>query len=44
MLCCPDCTVQYLGSARAAAGTRAEEFSAYENSFCFFVGENKPWL
>jgi hypothetical protein len=44
MLCCPDCTIQYLASARAPADTREQEIQAYEKSGHFFIGEDKPWL
>jgi hypothetical protein len=43
MLCCADCTVQYLDAGRVL-DSRAQELGAYENSSHFFVGENKPWL
>ncbi len=43
MLCCPDCTIQYIDSAGAPADSREEELRAYEKSTHFFIGEDKPW-
>ncbi len=43
MLCCPDCTVQYLDSTRPPADTPEQELRDYEHSVHFFVGEDKPW-
>jgi len=43
MLCCPSCAIQYLDSARPPVNSREEELRAFEKSFHFFIGEDKPW-
>ena len=43
MLCCPDCTIQYLYSARTPADEREQELRVYEKSTHFFIGEDEPW-
>jgi len=44
ILCCPDCTIQYLHSARAPADPLEQQLRDYEKSTHFFIGEDKPWL
>ena len=43
ILCCPDCTTQYLYSARPPADSGEEELRAYEKNTHLFIGEDKPW-
>ena len=43
LLCCPDCTIQYLDSRLTSDDPRQQELRAYERNFHFFIGENKPW-
>lgn len=44
LLCCPDCTIQYIDSTRVPSDSFEEELLAYEKkSDHFFVGEPKPW-
>jgi hypothetical protein len=43
LLCCPDCTIQYIDSTRPPADFIEQELRAYENSSHFFIGEDKPW-
>jgi hypothetical protein len=45
LLCCPECTNQYIDSTRIPADSFQEELLAYEKkSNHFFIGANKPWL
>ncbi len=44
MLCCPNCTIQYLDSAQSPLDIDGQELRACENSVHLFVGEDKPWL
>ncbi len=44
LLCCPDCTMQYLDAKHPPADTYEEQLRAYEKSTRFFIGEDKPWL
>ena len=44
MLCCPDCAMQYLDSARPPADDREQELRTYEQSVHLFIGDDKPWL
>lgn len=43
MLCCPDCTIQYLDSKPTSDDPHEQELRAYERNLHFFIGENKPW-
>jgi hypothetical protein len=43
LLCCPDCTIQYIDSTRPPADFFEQELRAYENSSHFFIGEDNPW-
>ncbi len=43
MLCCPDCAIQYMDSARPPTNDAEGEMRAYEKRNHFFIGENKPW-
>lgn len=44
LLCCPDCTVQYIDSTHVPSDPLEEELRSYEKkSDRLFVGENKPW-
>ena len=43
MLCCPDCTIQYIHAARPPADIYEQELRAYDNSIQMFIGEDKPW-
>ncbi len=44
MLCCPNCTIQYLDSAQSPLDINEQELRGYENSLHLFVGEDKSWL
>ncbi len=43
MLCCPDCTIQYLHAARPPADDFEKELRAYDNSIQMFIGEDNQW-
>lgn len=43
MLCCPDCTAQYIDAGRVPTDTCEQELRAYEQRLYFFIGEDKPW-
>jgi hypothetical protein len=43
LLCCPDCTIQYIDSTRVPSDPLEEELLAYEKRNHFFIGEDKPW-
>jgi len=43
MLYCPDCTIQYLDSARVPFAPLEPELRACENSTHFLIGEHRPW-
>jgi hypothetical protein len=42
LLCCPECAIQYIDSARVP-DFREQELRAYENNFHFFIREDKSW-
>ena len=41
LLCCPDCAIQYIYSARPPSDSAEEEVRAYEKSTHFLIGEDK---
>ncbi len=43
-LCNPNCTMQYLDSARPPADEHEQALRAYEKTVHLFIGEDKAWL
>ena len=43
MLCCPDCAMRYLYSARVPLDAGEDELQACEKSSYLCIGEHKPW-
>jgi len=43
LVCCPDCAIQYMDSARPPTNDAEDEMRACEKRSHFFIGEKKPW-